>query len=281
MLSDPRRWKVKVIGRHVPPGVQWRPTGRNQKISEEVKDRVMKSRSYSLRHFDVYRREIAELKESDMKEAFEDTRQHPTLGRLTDFIKNAEKRHGFQSGQWTAVHSAIPHIKEKGNLLLYQEANDQAEGRDIDKCYVLTVSNQTALKSARGNQHVLGLDGKHGLQDDGACLMTSITQHKDGFGCPAAFSIVNRENTDSIFLTLRAIIENVPCANQGCTHPHKYYRLPGNSGYRRYTPCAAVDPYKPMVMIDKHEHSANACQQLGLQHILCWFHLVKALMEKL
>ncbi|KAH3778597.1 hypothetical protein DPMN_180066 [Dreissena polymorpha] len=34
-------------------------------------------------------------------------------------------------------------------------------------------------------------------------------------------------------------------------------------------------------MIDKHEPSANACQRLRLQYVLCWFHIVKAMMEKL
>jgi hypothetical protein len=31
----------------------------------------------------------------------------------------------------------------------------------------MSVSNVTALRSARKNKHVLGIDGKHGLQDDG------------------------------------------------------------------------------------------------------------------
>ncbi|CAG2230679.1 unnamed protein product [Mytilus edulis] len=144
---------------------------------------------------------------------------------------------------------------------------EEAGNQDLDRGYVFAVSNQTALQSARQNQHVIGIDGKHGLQDE--------------FCCPASFTIMNRENTQNIFLAIRSILENVPCGRADCQHPYRYFALPGNLGYRRVTGCSRVNEYKPLVMIDKFEASANACEELGLQYVLCWFHIVKALMEKL
>ncbi|VDI48315.1 TatD DNase family protein [Mytilus galloprovincialis] len=156
------------------------------------------------------------------------------------------------SGQWTAVHHlAVNELRNSGQLLLYQKGNaEEAAMDDIDK-------------------------------EDGAALMTAITQHKDGFGCPTSFTIMSRENSDNIFNALRAIKENVPCPDDECDHPFRYFELPNNQGYRRVTQCSRVQEYKPLVMIDKFEASANACQRLELTYVLCWFHLVKAVMEKL
>lgn len=94
-------------------------------------------------------------------------------------------------------------------------------------------------------------------------------------------AIVSRENSDNIFNALRAIKENVPCPDDECDHPFRYFELTNNQGYRRVTQCSRVQEYKPLVMIDKFEASANACQRLELTYVLCWFHLVKAVMEKL
>ncbi|CAG2188261.1 unnamed protein product [Mytilus edulis] len=283
MLSDETKWNVCIRGSHTDSGSEWsEPTG-NRKILERVKDNIMVSRSYGLKPFEVFRRQIKDLKEPDMETEFKDTRTNPTDKRVVDFIKNTEKRHSFSSGQWTAVHHlAVNELRNSGQLLLYQKGNaEEAAMDDIDRGYVLAVSNQSALLSARKNQAVLGIDGKHGLQEDGAALMTAITQHKDGFGCPTSFTIMSRENSDNIFNALRAIKENVPCPDDECDQPFRYFELPNNQGYRRVTQCSMVQEYKPLVMIDKFEASANACQRLELTYVLCWFHLVKAVMEKL
>lgn len=283
MLSDETKWNVCIRGSHTDSGSEWsEPTG-NRKILERVKDNIMVSRSYGFKPFEVFRRQIKDLKEPDMETEFKDTRTNPTDKRVVDFIKNTEKRHSFSSGQWTAVHHlAVNELRNSGQLLLYQKGNaEEAAMDDIDRGYVLAVSNQSALLSARKNQAVLGIDGKHGLQEDGAALMTAITQHKDGFGCPTSFTIMSRENSDNIFNALRAIKENVPCPDDECDHPFIYFELPNNQGYRRVTQCSRVQEYKPLVMIDKFEASANACQRLELTYVLCWFPLVKAVMEKL
>ncbi|KAH3706982.1 hypothetical protein DPMN_066373 [Dreissena polymorpha] len=245
---------------------------------ERVKDNVMSDRLVGLTPFNIYRKQLAGIEENKIAASFKDTRSHLVPERVTDFVYNTEKRHSFQ---WSSVHACVPELKQQGILLLYHEPSSQTDVPEADKLVTLCVSNHTALQSARRNQHVLGIDGKHGLQDDGACLTTCVTQHRDGFGCPTAFSIINRENTDSILLTLKAIIENVPCDSAKCTHDFTYLGIPDQRGYRRKTICAAPNPYKPLVMIDKHEPSANACQRLGLQYVLCWFHIVKAMMEKL
>jgi hypothetical protein len=78
---------------------------------------------------------------------------------------------------------------------------------------------RVSLKSARKNPSVMGIDGKHGLQDDGACLLTRVTQHKDGFGCPSAFVVMSRENTNTITIALRSILGNVPCSVPDCDPP--------------------------------------------------------------
>lgn len=283
MLSDETKWNVCIRGSHTDSGSERSEQTGNRKILERVKDNIMVSRSYGLKPFEVFRRQIKDLKEPDMETEFKDTRTNPTDKRVVDFIKNTEKRHSFSSGQWTAVHHlAVNELRNSGQLLLYQKGNaEEAAMDDIDRGYVLAVSNQSALLSARKNQAVLGIDGKHGLQEDGAALMTAITQHKDGFGCPTSFTIMSRENSDNIFNALRAIKENVPCPDDECDHPFRYFELPNNQGYRRVTQWSRVQEYKPLVMIGKFEASANACQRLELTYVLCWFHLVKAVMEKL
>lgn len=281
MVSNPNEWEVTVEGRHVPTGVEWIPPTKSQKIAEYVKDNIVTIRSYGSKPFDIFRKTKAGIDENNLEKAFEDSKRHPSADRIGTFISNIDKRHSYQSGQWSAVHSIIPELKDKGILLLYQRDNPEAAINEIDHCYVLCLSNKTALSSARTNQHILGIDGKHGLQDDGACLLTSTTQHQSGFGCPTAFTIVNREIKDSILLTLRSIIDNVPCEDLDCRHAYQYFSLPDNKGFRRHTPCSINSPYRPFIMIDKHEPSANACIELGLKYVLCWFHAVKAIMEKL
>ncbi len=240
----------------------------------------MMSRSFNQKPFEVFRSQISKVKEDDIKEAFKDTKYMPTDTRIVNFIKNTEKRHCYQGGQWSAVHDlANTDLKDKGYVLCYQ--NPITETPDRDSGYVLAVSNEQALKSARRNQAIIGIDGKHGLQDDGACLMTATTQHASGFGCPVSFTIMNREHTGNISLALQAIVDNVPCNLPGCSHEYQYENLPNGNGFRRVTACATMNPYKPIIMIDKFEAAASACQRLGLTYVLCWFHVVKAIMEKL
>ena len=52
------------------------------------------------------------------------------------------------------------------------------------------------------NAPVVAVDGKHGLQDDGVCLMTTVTQLKHTFGCPGEFSITNHEYAHHVYLGL-------------------------------------------------------------------------------
>ncbi|VDH95965.1 gephyrin [Mytilus galloprovincialis] len=207
MLSNLTKWKVSVTGSHVNANnhddenqMQWEGPSGNKKILESAKDNIMFSRSYGMKPFEVFRRQIKDISESEMEIAFKDTRTNPSDRRVCDFIKNTEKRHAFNSGQWTSAHKlAITELKESGQLLFYQRDNvEEAGNQDLDRGYVFAVSNQTALQSARQNQHVIGIDGKHGLQDDGAALMTAVTQHKDGFGCPASFTIMNRDTNVEI-----------------------------------------------------------------------------------
>lgn len=278
LLSNITEWVVEIQGHHVQAVDVFTPSlAKRQKISESVKDSMMLAKEHGMKPFDIFRKQLAPHVNENLEASFKDSRNCPTSSRMVNFMKNVQKRHSFQSGQWSAVHSIIPQIEESGKLLLHQKDNRDAATGDIDSSYVLTLSNKTALESARQNAHVLGIDGKHGLQDDGACLQTSTTQHKDGFGCPTAFTIMNRENTDTIYLALRSITENVPCSDQHCQHPVEYFNLPGGKGVRRHTPCATAEPYRPLVMIDKHEPSSIACERLNLPYILCWFHIVKAL----
>ncbi|KAH3749634.1 hypothetical protein DPMN_184135 [Dreissena polymorpha] len=202
---------------------------KNKPMLERVKDNVMSDRLVGLTPFNIYRKKLAGIEENKIAASFKDTRSHPVPERLTD-VYNTEKRHSFQSGQWSSVHACVPELKQQGILLLYHQPSSQTDAPEADKLFTLCLSNHTALQSARRNQHVLGIDGKHGLQDDGACVTTCVTQHHDGFGCPTAISIINRENTDSILLTLQAIIENVPCDSAECTHYFTYLGIPDQRG---------------------------------------------------
>jgi hypothetical protein len=277
LLSDLTRWRVEIKGSHVPAEINFVKPDGNLTIAESVKDSILKCRDADMKPYEVFRHQITNVREEDMEEMFADTRHFPSDKRVSDFIKNTEKRHSFQGGQWTAVHNiAVGDLKREGILLLLQNGNTEEQNG-----FVMSVSNVTALRSARINQHVLGIDGKHGLQDDGAILMTAVTQHKDGFGCPASFTIMNREHTDNILLGIRSILDNVPCDRADCAHTYSYTELQNEGGWRRTTDCANLNPYRPLVMIDKFEASANACQELGLTYILCWFHIVKAVMERL
>jgi hypothetical protein len=278
MVSNPTKWTVVIKGSHVPDGEDdnWAAPAGNKKIAESVKDQIMGLRDVNMKPYEVFRHQIRDIPEEEMKTAFSDTRFHPTDQRIGSYIKNTERRHSFKGGQWTAVHNiAVTELKREGILLFLQNGT---EGHDR-KGFVMAVSNKTALASARKNSPIIGIDGKHGLQDDGACLMTAVTQHKDGFGCPVSFTIMNREYSENICLALKAILDNVPCPDELCEHPFTYIELP--DGWRRVTPCSSTTSYTPMVMIDKFEASVNACLELHLTYILCWFHVVKAIMEKL
>lgn len=141
--------------------------------------------------------------------------------------------------------------------------------------YVTALSNDTALQSARDNAHVLGVDAKHGVQADGACLLTTVTQHKEGFGCPAGYFILNRENQHTIKETIQSliVIDNIPCADARCDHVVSYEDIPNGAGVRRCMKCSLKSPYKPILMIDKHDPTLRASLLLGLIAWLCWFHI--------
>ena len=154
--------------------------------------------------------------------------------QVRDYINNQEKCNSYKGGQWSAIDKLVKtDAKEQGLVLLYQTDNRNAPKDAADRCWVLSLANSASLKAARSNQPIIGIDAKHGLQDDGCILHSSVTMHKEGFGCPTAFSLMSKENAESIRLALRAIIENVPCQNSSCTHPYEYYNLPQQKGYRK------------------------------------------------
>ena len=124
-------------GRHVPTGVEWIPPTKSQKIAEYVKDNIVTIRSYGSKPFDIFRKTMAGIDENNLEKALEDSKRHPSADRIGTFISNIDKRHSYQSGQWSAVHSIIPELKDKGILLLYQRDNPEAATNEIDHCYVL------------------------------------------------------------------------------------------------------------------------------------------------
>ena len=61
--------------------------------------------------------------------------------------------------------------------------------------WVLSVANKDSLTTARANQPIIGIDSKHGLQDDGAALLTSVSMNQD-LDYPVAFTVMSKENTE-------------------------------------------------------------------------------------
>ncbi|KAH3855789.1 hypothetical protein DPMN_098358 [Dreissena polymorpha] len=61
----------------------------------------MKNSKYGLKQNNIFRHQIAGVKDTDMATAFEDTRNYPTSSRLSDFVQNKEIRGNFNqaSGQ--------------------------------------------------------------------------------------------------------------------------------------------------------------------------------------
>jgi hypothetical protein len=125
-------------------------------------------------------------------------------------INKREERTAIRGG-WRPYFCYQCVVNYKRTVLIdqlhYQKGNEQAQPLDMDQSYILTVSNKTTLHPCRNNQPVLGIDGKHGLQDDGACLQTIVIQHRDGFGCPAGFTVMSRENLSTIKTAVKAIVE--------------------------------------------------------------------------
>ena len=235
MLSDTHHWKVSIDGQHVPDDTPFRPPLKPHKMSEAVKEDILKMRLSNTRPKEIFRHQLGNDADGSLITVLGDTRYHPTEPRVRAFIRNVEYHHDFRGGQWSSVDQLIrTQAKKDGHVLLYQQGNPVAAANDSDRPWILCLTNQSALKAARDNQPVMGIDGKHGLQDDGAILQTATTMHKEGFGCPAAFTFLSRENVDTIEDLLQAILDNVPCGNTECEHRYQYFNLPGTSrGFKR------------------------------------------------
>ena len=77
-------------------------------------------------------------------------------------VRNTEKRISFQAGKWSAVHACISTLKDEGKLLLYETPK---RGQPFAQRHSMICPCPATWP---WNQHgeILGIDGKHGLQDD-------------------------------------------------------------------------------------------------------------------
>ncbi|KAH3778598.1 hypothetical protein DPMN_180067 [Dreissena polymorpha] len=107
--------------------IEWLHQTKNKPMLERVKDNVMSDKLVGLTPFNIYRKQLAGIEENKIAASFKDTRSHPVLERVTYFVYNTEKRHPFQSGQWSSVHACVPELKQQGILLLYHQPSSQTD----------------------------------------------------------------------------------------------------------------------------------------------------------
>ena len=161
------------------------------KVADAVKTGVLAMRDQGVWTKEIFRHHAGR------GSATSDTRYCPSQYHVYNFINNYEKNNSFQGGQWSAIDRIIRTTrKQKGLVLLYHQDNKKALPNDADHCWVLSVANKDSLTTARANQLITGIDSEHGLQNDGAVLLTSVSMNQD-LGCPVAFTVMSKENKEA------------------------------------------------------------------------------------
>ena len=168
-------WKVSIDGQHVPDNILIRSPLKPHKMSEVVNDNILKKRLANTCPMAVFRHQLGKL-DGPLIYSLNNTTTLMNLvcrhsfGMLsTAMISGMDSSHQLTSGSGLQA-------KKDGHVLLYQQGNLMAAVCDSDRPWILCLNNQSALKAAQVNQFVLGLNGKHGLQNDGVILQSETTR---------------------------------------------------------------------------------------------------------
>ena len=91
----------------------------------------------------------------------------------------------------------------------------------------------------------------------------------------------NKENNWTTSIALMSLKNNVPCDNLDCEHKWYYENLPNGKGFQRIIECAKNHNWIPLVMMDKHQPTKIATENILDRTILCWFHIMQTFGENL
>ena len=230
----------------------------------------------------------------------------PRCRRKIQQFKTNTQRTPNAHGQFSQVWDLAQLLRKKHRCIFMRKPEDGAPaGSRRGKWQIIVASpgsvNDAVLYGTNGH----GTDGKYKTVEFN--LVTNVisvfkrndkTSHpavpefESGFiqfvTRPVCYSICDKENKWTILDMHESIQRCMPCTRPECQHRWVDRDFPDGSGFWLETECVACDRKRwtgPVseggspAMIDMHEATANALNQLRMDYRLCLFHSDKAILD--
>ncbi|RIB06403.1 hypothetical protein C2G38_2046819 [Gigaspora rosea] len=195
-----------------------------------------------------------------------------------------ELEHLYNSQNFICDDIKLQQLIERDSLHARKQigpwTNMNAPEDNPEHYYQLTLRDNLWLQQACNfGSFCFGINSKYDLNSDNAPILPLVVKDNAGFGTPIAFGVSNKENNYTIRLTVEAVQRNVPCNNNNCNHEYYYRELANNKGFMRIRKCAQL--WQPFAMINKYRPTKRGLQPILRGVILCWFHIMQTLGERL